>query len=184
MTYEELMNRFNRLRSFRELHYDAFYFFWTSLCLIMMGEEDISIDVETAFRTVMCRYCEDERYIDDIIRPVINHDGSLDSFRKYTRFGNDFYELGALWQSGIVNRDYTTIERTVEALTGFREIIQSVRNEILGLLEKEHVTFQRSFYVHYRQNNQKICKEYLKKLSWSIHTMIVAAELLEVFNQK
>lgn len=179
MKYDDLINRMNSLFRSRDLHYDAFYFFWTSLCMVMFSGDDL-IDVEGPLRRVMRRYLDDEGYIDDIIRPVIRHDHSLESFEKYTRFGHDFYDLGSLWQNMILDRDHTAIERTIELLTGFKAILKEVRQEVLQAIGEEHVKFQKTFYDHYVIKNNKLFKEYTKKLSWSIHTMMIAAELLEV----
>lgn len=181
MNYDDFIDRLDRLFSTQQLHYDAFYFFWTSVCEIMFSTAS-TIDIEGPVRRVMRRYCRDEGYIDDIIKPAINQDGSLDSFKKYTRFGNDFYDLGSIWQGIIMDRDHTAIERSIELLTGYKSLIKDVRHEILMIMAKEHVHFQKSFFDHYLKNNNQAFKKYLKKLSWSIHTMIIAAELLEVLH--
>lgn len=181
MNYDDFIERLNRLFAIRQLHYDAFYFFWTSISEIILDNENV-IDAEGPLRVVMRRYCHDEGYIDDIIRPVANHDGSLISFKKYTHFGNDFYDLGSIWQGIIIDRDHTAIERTIELLTGYKGLVKDVRHEIIAVMAKEHATFQKNFFDHYLKNNNKVFKEYLKKLSWSIHTMIIAAELLEVLS--
>ncbi len=177
--YKQFIQDLDRFFQSRNQHFDAFYFYWTSLAYVICLGNELSIDVAGALQKVMMQRHADE-YAKAIIQPVMEEDVSYQNFISYMHFGNDLYDLGPLWREVVLRKDQDGLEKLCLLLKTFLSLIDEDRRFVLKILEKEHENFRTTFYKQYRRSNEKAYKDYVRKVRYTMHTFIIASELIEL----
>jgi hypothetical protein len=173
--YESLINGMNKVFESRHVNYDAYYFFWASLSYVMNLGNSVSIELADALIQVAHEVSHSTLF-DGLIVRVLNEDETMMNQVNYAKMGHTIYDLGPLWRDFIIKKDGDALETLAALLNDYLSVLEKMRNKVLMIIEKEHENFRHTFFEQYIKSNTKAYKEYRRKVTFTIHTMIVISE--------